>query len=186
MRLFYFNHNKFTICPSLPYTKITFTELTFLLSGSLEYIIDRKSVLLKSGDVLCVRENSFRARKAFTNSDYISFNFYPDPSDDPFSIPLQIVDGITNEIKLLLSACDEIHTQMTDDTDRLSLILQCILKQLVVNLNKQNFNPLTLKIKDYITSHLNERINLEDVAKSTFFRRLTVPPYSAAKWANPL
>ena len=176
MNLFFFRHNRFCHTDRIPNTKITFYEVTFVMSGSLTYQIDRKNITMKSGDVIFVRENSSRSREAAENTDYFSFNFHKDPDDDPLDLPLYIDGGIGNEIKLLLSACNEIHNQMVDDTDRLTLILQCILKQLVVNLDIRGFNPLTLKIKRYITTHIHERISLDDIGKAMFFS----PTYCSA------
>lgn len=176
MHLFYFKHNRHTGMDAIPCRKICFTELTFLLSGSLAYTVDQKSVSLKSGDVLCVREGSTRLRNRCENSDYVSFNFYKEADDPPFALPTHIVGGVTNEIRLLLSACDEIHAQMNDDSDRLTLILQCLLKQLAVNLHTPVLSPLTLQIKNYVAAHLYDRISLESVSKSVLFS----PPYCAA------
>ena len=169
MQLCYFKHNKFVSFGIVPKSTINFCELTLLLNGSLEYAINKKTVVLKSGDVLYAPKNATRVRKAFENSNYVSFNFYPAPDDEPLSLPLHIVDGVTNEIRLLLSACDEIHAQMTDDSERLTLILRCILKQLAVNLNTKNFSPLTLKIKKFISDNLGKEITLEDIGNETFF-----------------
>ncbi len=175
MNLFYFRHNRSGGEPILP-MKIQFTELTFLLNGSFEYFINQKAVLMKSGDVICVKENHTRIRKESENVDYVSFNFFSEENDEPFTLPVYIPNGITNEIRLLLSACDEIHAQMTDDTDRLCLILRCLLKQLEANLNTHVLSPLTLQIKNYVAAHLNDKINLENVSKSVLFS----PPYCAA------
>lgn len=169
MILFYFKHNKFVNMGRIPFQTINFCELTLVLSGNIEYVINGENVLLQDGDILCVPENSTRWRKPFENADYISFNFYTEENDPPFSLPVRIAGGVTNEIELLLSACDEIHAQMTDDSDRLCLILQCIIRQLSVNLSMVRFNPLTTQIKNYIASHLNEQISLEQIGKATFF-----------------
>ena len=86
-------------------------------------------------------------------------------------MPTHIRDCITTEIKLLLSACDEIHKKniRTDEFDSLGYILSCIIKQLAVNEKMQSFSPLTLLIKDYIQNNIDKRITLESVGKETNF-----------------
>ena len=83
MQLCYFKHNKFVSFGMVPKSTINFCELTLLLNGSLEYAINKKTVVLKSGDVLYAPKNATRVRKAFENSNYVSFNFYPAPTTSP-------------------------------------------------------------------------------------------------------
>ncbi len=169
MKLFYFTHNHATKHLPMAVTKLTFVELTFVISGSLTYYIDRKMVNLKQDDVICVNENSFRSRKSIEHANYVSFNFYKENENDEFSLPLHIKGGLTNEIKLLLNACDEIHSQFFDATERLTLILKCIIKQLEINVISRNYNPLTLKIMQYIAENINKPITLADVSAATFY-----------------
>lgn len=161
---------------AIPLMEIQYSELTFLLNGALTYTIDQQTVNLKSGDAIFVRHGSTRKRDRFDNADYVSFNFYETEGDTPISLPLHIAGGLTNEIRLLLSACDEIHAQMTDDGDRLALLLQCLLKQLAVNLDTRVLSPLTLQIKNYVAAHLYEHVSLGEIGKSVLFS----PPYCAA------
>ncbi len=169
MKLIYYIHNRGVPRDSLPPEQIRFRELTLCFSGEITYSVDKREIVLHSGDIVYISENSVRARKALENCDYISFNFYTSEEDELPDLPARIPDGIANEIRLLLSACDEIHNQMTDDTDRLSLILECILRQIAINLIPRQFSPLTMRIRRYIAEHLHETITLQDVGKAAFF-----------------
>ena len=103
------------------------------------------------------------------NCDYISFNSARTKGKRCPSCPSISRTAMTNEIRLLLSACDEIRDRMTEDADRLALILECILRQIAVNLLPRQFSPLTLRIRNYIAEHLHETITLRDVGKAAFF-----------------
>ncbi len=169
MDLIYFIHNRSLPRDAIASARIPFDELTVVFDGGLTYFVNGKETELRPGDVICIPENSFRSRKALANCDYISFNFNKRPEDGVPDLPVRISGGLTGEIRLLLSACDEIRDRMTEDADRLSLILLCILRQLAVNLSTSRFGPLTMCIKNYVAEHLHAPITLHDIGKATFF-----------------
>lgn len=169
MELFYYNHNKQFRTEKLRQVKTTFIEITFVLSGTMEYVINKNPIILQSGDVFCLPAHSLRMRKAVEHSDYISFNFFPENGDEPIPLPLRIENGLTNDIKLLLSASDEIYAQTGEANEQLTLLIKCIIKQLIAHQNTRNSSSLTLKIKKYVAEHLTERITLEDIGNMTFF-----------------
>ena len=169
MNLFYFAHRKVNNEPAIPLFLLTFYELTCVFSGSMVYYINNKKITLKAGDILFVKKGFKRRRAIVADCHYISFNFYEEHEQDCFDLPLVFENAITKEIHLLLTACSEIHSQMTDDNDRLQLLCLCILKQLKINFDTKNYSDLTKRIIHYINEHLSERITLEDVARATFF-----------------
>ena len=169
MELIYYMHNRGVPRDALSPERLQFRDLTLVFGGELRYLIDNREILLRPGDAVYIREGEERARKALENCDYLSFNFRPDERETLPELPVYIPDGMTNEIRLLLSACDEIRDRMTEDADRLALILECILRQIAVNLLPRQFRPLTLRIRNYIAEHLHETITLRDVGKAAFF-----------------
>lgn len=64
MQLCYFKHNKFVSFGMVPKSTINFCELTLLLNGSLEYAINKKTVVLKSGDVLYAAQKRYARQKS--------------------------------------------------------------------------------------------------------------------------
>ncbi len=138
MELIYYMHNRGVPRDALSPERLQFRDLTLVFGGELRYLIDNREILLRPGDAVYIREGEERARKALENCDYISFNFRPDERETLPELPVYIPDGMTNEIRLLLSACDEIRDRMTEDADRLALILECILRQIAVNLLPPN------------------------------------------------
>lgn len=168
IKLFYFKHNKYNRAEYIRKTLIQFYELTFLIRGQMEYIVNGNEVVLHSGDIIYLKPGCYRERRAFSESDYVSFNFY---TDAPPELPLHMSKIISNEIKLLLSASGEIYANMTDlnDFGCLDLLLQCIIMQIKQNMTVKKLSPLTIKIKDYIQAHVEEKITLESVSKAVFF-----------------
>lgn len=170
MKLFYFRHNQSGGKPEIPPEKICFYELTVVLKGALEYTVDHKEIKVTADDAVFLRQGVTRCRKAFEASDYFSFNFYAEEGDDDFELPVYMEKCAASEIQLLLAACDKIHERsFADDADRLSLLLQCILRQLADNLRARGNDLLTAKIKKYIREHLCEKLTLEKIGRATFF-----------------
>lgn len=168
IRLFYYKHNLFDHTNYIRKTKINFCELTFLLRGQMEYIVNGEKSVLHSGDIIYLPPNSYRERKDVADCDYVSFNFH---TDAPPALPTHMQNCIDNELRLLLSASGEIYSNMTDmdDFESLDLLLQCIILQIGKSLTVRKLSPLTVKIKDYIQMHIEEKITLDDISKSVFF-----------------
>ena len=169
MELIYYMHNRGVPRDALSPERLQFRDLTLVFGGELRYLIDNREILLRPGDAVYIREGEERARKALENCDYISFNFRPEERETLPELPVYIPDGKNNGRRRRLSACDEIRDRMTEDADRLALILECILRQIAVNLLPRQFSPLTLRIRNYIAEHLHETITLRDVGKAAFF-----------------
>ena len=166
MQIIYFTHNQFQPRIEIKHEKISFYDLTFLLDGQMDWKINGKSYLVKAGDVFLLKKDSFRERKAFENCHYYSFNFF---CDDDVDLPPLIQEGLTNEIRLLLSACDEIHSQLLDSNEPLEYILKALLAILINNLKTKNSPQIVQVIKRYIAQHLHEPLHLETITDATFF-----------------
>lgn len=166
MRIIYFMHNRFQPRVEIKHEKISFYDLTFLLEGSMHWKINGKAYTVKAGDVFLLKKDSFREREAFKDCNYYSFNFF---CDEDVELPPLIEEGLTNEIRLLLSACDEIHSQVLDNSEPLEYILQALLSILTNNLKAKNSPQIVQIIKRYIAQHLHEPLHLETITDATFF-----------------
>lgn len=170
MKIIYYRHNKNESMPEMLPVRITYNELTLLISGDMEYSYNGRKVLLKSGDVLFGRTNSVRTRKELFSCDYVSFNFTSDADNEMLDLPLCMENGITPAIKLLLSSCDEICPRLQkENEEQLALLLRCILLQLQQKCIAPAYSPLTQSIINYVHEHLAEKITLDDVSRATFF-----------------
>ena len=169
MDLFYFAHKKTTHEPAIPLFLLTFYELTCVFSGSMTYYINNKKIILKEGDVLFAKKGFKRRRAVVTDCHYVSFNFYEENEQFFFDLPILLKNAITKEIQLLLTACSEIHSQITDDHYSLKLLCLCIFKQLKNNFDSKNYSDLTKRIIHYIHEHLSKKITLDDISQFSFF-----------------
>lgn len=167
LNLFFIRHNRFTPAKQLLPSEILFHDLTILLKGKLEYIIDGKQVALSAGDMIFIKKGSVRARKlSAPNVDYISFNFTATATPE---LPLTLSKCVLGEIKLLIAACDEIVEKQSSPEELCQPVFSCILSLLKRRLTAKKFTPLTLKIIKFLKENLEEKITLADVGKITFF-----------------
>lgn len=168
IQIIYFRHNKHFPTVSISPQKINYFELTFVLEGEIEYILDGTSYLAKKGSLIFARPQMVRERKAIANMDYVSFNFTS--TAELYDIPIIQKDVTTDTIKLLLRSFEHIHSQTLNfDDERLSLLLQCIFLQLKHQNKQKNEHPLVAEIKKFIKGRLKEKITLAEISKITFF-----------------
>lgn len=154
---------------SLPSIVTSYVEMTFLVKGTMEYVINDDIVQLQSGDVLVTRLNCSLSRKVIQHSDYVSFNFLPDEADLKVDLPLVTHNGISSTISALLFACDEIHLHNESPSSQLEDLANCLLKQLEVENNTTKLSELTIQIKNYLNANLKKTITLSDISAKTFF-----------------
>ena len=166
MRLIYYVHNNHQLRREIRHEKISFYDLTFLLEGTMHWKINGKEYTVNPGDVFLVPKFSFRERKPFENCNYYSFNFF---SDEEIALPFLIENGVTNEIRLLLSACDEIQKSVLYSDRPLESMLDALLAVLISNFNANKMPPVVQNIKLYIAQHIREPLTLEEITNSTFF-----------------
>lgn len=166
MRVIYFTHNRYKQRNAMPSCRISYYDITFMFSGEMTWHVNGKSYAVSEGDVFLIKKDSLRGREPLYGADYISFNFY---TDEKVDLPMHIKGAISQEVRLLLSACDEVHSGNPDGAEILAYILCAILEQLKVNINTQKLSPLVLNIKRYVSKHIHEAITLENITAATFF-----------------
>ena len=166
--LIYSRHNVGKPCPEIKSAHIAYCDLTIVFKGTLEYNIDEKNITVNGGDVIFMREGTLRARKKSSeNVDYISFNF---TCENQIGLPLFLADAIHSEILLVTGAYDKVNKySFLDNTEKNEKLLAFIISVLEDRAKRRAFNPITLKIMEYIHNNLTSKITLEDIGKYTFF-----------------
>ncbi|MBR2449835.1 MAG: helix-turn-helix transcriptional regulator [Clostridia bacterium] len=166
MKIIFYRHNKSQAPKKIEPEKINFSELTILFDGKMKYSVDGKIYPLKKNDVIFLPEGSFRKRIANEMANYVSFNIIDDKPRDFFVLH----NGLTNAVKYIIAACDEVYDHALEHTDeRLSLLFSCLLLQLEKQQQNSLVHPLVGKIKEYVKENIDKKITLSDVGKHTFF-----------------
>ena len=166
--LIYVRHNNETPASRITASVIRYYELTLLLRGSLVYTANGEKISLKQGDVIFLTPGTIRAReKGSERSDYVSFNF---TSEDEIILPTKLEKAIGNELLFLTAAYDEVsRNPYHDNKEKSTHLLACLLLVLEDKIKEKNYNPVTLKIIEYIHANFSQKITLSDIGKATFF-----------------
>lgn len=167
IKLSYYKHNKKVPHP-IKRGRLSSHELTFLISGSMSYIIDgvRHELVPKSAVFVpagCERERP----PAKTECDYVSFNFTSEAAPE---LPYYIESAYHSEIALIISALDRIASKpQLSAYDRGAELLSSIVSLLEDYERAEKMSPLTISILGYIHRNYKSRVTLADLAESFFF-----------------
>lgn len=166
--LIYVKHNKGVYALPIPPKNISFIELTIVCKGTMEYLVDRESIILHDGDAILIPRGALRERKeGLEVSDYISFNFF---LDEGVELPVFLPKILTQDVRFLIAACDEIQQiHVSDYEEAISHLLNCLLVTVKSNLQRRSSHPLVEKIIRYVHENISEKITLSDIARHTFF-----------------
>lgn len=167
-KLIYVKHNKGVYALPISPNIIPYTELTIVSKGTMEYIVDRESIVLHEGDAILIPKGALRERKkGMEASDYISFNFL---LDEELELPRFLPKILTRDVRFLIAACDEIQQiHISAYEEAISHLLNCVLVTIKSNLQRQSSHPLVEKIIRYLHENISEKITLSDIAQHTFF-----------------
>ena len=148
----------------MPAHPIDYYDLTFVLKGSMTYLINGKKYVLKENDAVFIEPGSIRERLAGAQkTKYVSFNF---TLNDALSLDTKLNEIINDEIKLIISAYPHSHLTGTfHSKEKLEAILTYILYEIIDNAELKSQNQHIIKILKYIESHLSDGITLEEVSK---------------------
>lgn len=166
--LIYTRHNLNGMAPKINAKPITYHDLTVVIKGRLEYMIDGKEIVLEGGDLIFIPQGSVRYRNASdTSVDYISFNF---TCDREIHLPEYLHGAVHSDALLLIAAFDKINSvPYLDNGEKNGYLLACLISVFEDRIKRQSFNPLTLKIMGYLRTNLGSKITLGDISKITFF-----------------
>ncbi len=166
--LFYHRHNLFSEVMKIPLCKIAYNELTLVIEGTMDYIINGSEYILNKGDIIFVPKGAKRIRKKGTNADYVSFNFVSDKDITCFKTHAK--QAFDNEIKMLLKYYDAcIANQLNHVNEKCSNILNALLISLYDFYNAPKHSKLTLDIIKYLKENVRNQLTLKDIESKVFF-----------------
>lgn len=166
--IFYYRHNQYGPQKNIDNHQIKFHELTFLIDGKMSYYVDGEKYDMVNGDIIYIPAGSMRQRDIGDgNNDYVSINFH---ARERLSLKNHIINGITEEIELLLTYFDAEHKRPTViNTKKLNYLLEAMIMQISDNMMAGNKVPLSTIIANYLIQHYNSRVSLEEISKETYF-----------------
>ena len=166
--LLYFKHNLNVKPHHIHSSRISYYDLTIVLKGTLTYVVRNEAVSLKAGDFILIRPQvEYRQRlDGAVASEYVSFNFNTDMDLD--AVPIVSQNGLSDEMKLLLAACDGLYSA-EKDLGKIAYLVGSFLQLIRENVSNRQMHPLALEIKNHILKNYTERITLADIAERFHF-----------------
>ena len=96
-------------CQFMPESKISYYDLTFVLSGSMTYTLNGKKILMQKNDAVLFRPGDSRGRLTGTESvSYVSFNFYLQ-NEDFMTFDRFLPHAVSAEIRKMVSVYPHSH-----------------------------------------------------------------------------
>lgn len=166
--LLYYNHNRTKPAGFIHKRRIPYVELTIVLKGRLNYIIDGENVTVSEGEAIFIPRGTERSRAANIDvADYVSFNFV---LEEDIKLPSLVGDATNSDVLLMITALDSIsaspYYNLKDKAEYLLAVIISILEDRVRN---ESFSALTRQIIGYIHDNLGKKITLRDIGEQTFF-----------------
>ena len=166
MGLVHFSNITIGACTPLERKAVPYYELTFVLEGTLFYVINGKSYTVKKNSALFLTPGSYRVRNGGnTPVKYVSFNFHiNDEVELPFTTVME--NCVTSNIKKMLSMYPYMYILPTfHSREKIMSILNCILLELLDSNDLNSGNEHVIKIYKYILNNLSRKITLDDLSK---------------------
>ena len=159
-------------CTHLDRCVIDYYDLTFVLRGSMVYILNGSSVTLSENDAILLPPGTVRERPAGNGRvHYVSFNFVP---HDGSVLPLELFlkSAITREIRSLCGVFSEQHiSPFYHSYEKIVNILNCILYELIDRFTIGSNDKNVIAALKFIDENLTHRITVDDIAAAVHLSR---------------
>ena len=144
--------------------------ITFFLSGSAEYIIDGKSYLVSSGDILYVAPNQKRVRVSGTQG-VISIALISFTSEEDKIFEENYFNGFINED--VIKALELFEKAYKENKREKTLpLLEYVLADIKSRGEIDAGNTTVSKIKSFILSNAHQKITVDDISKHVFLSKI--------------
>ena len=178
-KLLRFCYNKSNGVYELSSEKIPYMDLTYCISGEMEYIYQDKEYILKNGDAILFPQGTKRIRKRTEGKTiYCSFNI----SYEEFEPKVKgyLPDSIRFDTVRVLESVKKCSDSVSDLKQEKCLALFLYLYYQLVESAGNNENPHIKNIKKYIEKHYKEKITLKEIAKEVHL----APEYCCSLFAK--
>ena len=146
---------------------INYYDFTFMLKGTMTYIVNGKSYTLTENDAILIKPGSMRERILTKEPiKYVSFNFTVyDSSVMPKQIYLK--DIISHDIRGLVSIFSASHiSDIYASREKVMNLLNYILLEIKDILDFESNNKHIIEIIKHINEHISEPITLSNISES--------------------
>lgn len=164
--LIYFSNRSVSCCDEIDEKIIFYYDLTFVLEGTMTYVIDNKTYIINKNEALFLKPGASRKRIANNKpTRYVSFNFEM-PAYTSLEFDTVITHAVTSTIKKLLTIYPFVTIQSSfHSKEKITNILNCILYELIDLTEIKSSNEHVIKIYKYIANNLDKKITLDIISE---------------------
>ena len=153
-------------CDKIGEHTIPYYDFTYVLEGSMTYVIDGKEALIGKNDAIFLPPGTRRARKRGTEPvRYVSFNFY---TDDGVSFPFSgaLHNCISPDTRRLFSLFSQEHLSPKFHSEQKCInLLNYILFELMDTVLLESKNEHVQKLQKYIEENLTTPLSLHALSE---------------------
>ena len=160
--IYHYCHVMVESSQSIATRTLSYTDLTFVLSGRLRYTVNGETRDLLAGDALLAPPGSVESRTALDEpAEYVSFNF----SAEPLDFPIFAEGMITPTVEALVGLYPAAHMYEREEATAekcLCLLNYILLEMADSNRRKGSFYP---RVALYVNNNVTRPISLLDVSR---------------------
>ena len=159
--IFYFKYRQNDIVYKLPQQVIDYYDLTIVINGCLEYIINGRRYTVSKNNCIFIPQGSKRFRFEGKRAEYVSFNFN---LNERINLPLLIENCLNEKIKRIISACTEYYFPYeTYSKNAIENLTKALLFTLLQHKTEKNYNHITKKILNLIEENYSKKLSLNEI-----------------------
>ena len=159
-------------CTSIERHTIRYYDLTFVLKGSMTYLINGKKHVLSDNDLMFLVPGTLRERlQGDCPVPYVSFNFSA-LSETYLPAKSFVRRAVTHEKRRLSGVFPQSHiSPMHHERERVTAILNYILFLLLDEQKQEIGNPHVLKMLRYIELHISSPVSLRELSEHVYLSK---------------
>lgn len=163
--ILHYCHIKPKGCSKMGERTIDFYDLTFVLEGSMTYIVNNKRYILNSNDAIFLPPKTCRLREQGNSYvNYASFNFQLS-AEANLSFDIFMQKCLTSNLKRLLSLYQEAHiSDSPNSRAKCECLLNYILFELSDAVAENSRNAHVAKMLEYVNIHITDKITLKNIS----------------------
>lgn len=144
---------------------IDFYDFSFVMKGSLEYVINGEKITLRENDAILLPPGTVRERReTFVDVHFVSFNFTAYDGTVP-NTTYFLPDTVNREMRLLCAVFSEKHiSSYYHHEEKMANILNCLLLELFDSIAFRTNDENVVSILKYIDANFTNRITLSDIS----------------------
>ena len=159
-------------CKKMERTIIEYYDLTFVLKGSLTYIINGERCVINENDAILLKPGTARERLGGTEEvKYVSFNFQIFDEEE-LSTNYFLKNAISRNVRTLLGVFSQKYiSQMYHSREKCFNLLNYILFEILDVISFESNNQNVISIMKFIDENISKQITLSMISEHVYLSK---------------